>query len=106
MNDSKGPAAAQAANSFQTRHPAHEDLLAALNTESHFDYCRARIGTSSSSRSTERRQTSAGAVEMTNATWRKLMHLVHPDRHHASQNEDLANEMTKWLLEQRPRLKG
>jgi hypothetical protein len=43
---------------------------------------------------------------MTNATWRKLMHLVHPDRHHASQNEDLANEMTKWLLEQRPRLKG
>jgi hypothetical protein len=32
------------------------------------------------------------------------MLLIHPDKHHGGEAESLANEMTRWLLEQRSRL--
>lgn len=36
---------------------------------------------------------------MTMALWRKMVQLVHPDRHGNSED---ANEVTRWLIERRP----
>jgi hypothetical protein len=41
---------------------------------------------------------------MSDETWRKLLQLIHPDKHHGGQSQALANDMTRWLLEQRARL--
>jgi hypothetical protein len=41
---------------------------------------------------------------MSEATIRHLLLLVHPDKHHGGASEALANEMARWLLEQRERL--
>jgi hypothetical protein len=43
-------------------------------------------------------------VQMTDTIWRQLMMLIHPDKHIGGESEAMANEMTRWLLEQRPRL--
>jgi hypothetical protein len=42
---------------------------------------------------------------MTETIWRQLLRLIHPDKHHGSADERLANDLTRWLLDQRPRLK-
>ena len=36
------------------------------------------------------------------ATWRALLQLVHPDKHHGGALEVQANAATVWLLEHRP----
>lgn len=42
---------------------------------------------------------------MTEKQWRNLLLLVHPDKHHGGANEAAANDVTRWLLEQRARVK-
>jgi hypothetical protein len=44
-------------------------------------------------------------IEMTVTTWKQLLRLIHPDKHFGGEDEKLANTLTGWLLEQRPRLK-
>jgi hypothetical protein len=48
---------------------------------------------------------SQAGIEMTQKMWRHLLRLVHPDKHHGGEDERLANEATRWLLEQKPHLK-
>ncbi|HYK36952.1 hypothetical protein [Alloacidobacterium sp.] len=43
---------------------------------------------------------------MSATIWRQLLRLVHPDKHHGGEDERLANDLTVWLLEQRPKLEG
>jgi hypothetical protein len=75
-------------------------------TESHFAHCRYRIGGKSSARGRARAggPPPARGVEMTDTIWRQLIQLVHPDKHHGGNSEALANEVTKWLLQQKDRL--
>lgn len=46
-----------------------------------------------------------GGIAMTEATWRQLLRLIHPDKHHATADERLANDLTAWLIAQRPGLR-
>jgi hypothetical protein len=78
-------------------------------TESHFGHC----GNRNNSRYSEPppppppppppRWPEQG-VRMTDTVWRRLLLLIHPDKHHGGEAESLATEMTRWLLEQRSRL--
>ena len=72
-------------------------------TEAHFAHCKRRT-TRESSRNMPSRQPAAQGVPMTIREWKQLMRLVHPDLHRDRGNEELATEMTRWLLEQRERL--
>jgi hypothetical protein len=76
----------------------------ATSTQAHFKHCGRQIGSEPPPRSDYRYR--APGVEMSETVWRKLMQLVHPDRHNDSLDEQLAAEMTRWLLEQRSRLVG
>jgi hypothetical protein len=75
-------------------------------TEAHFKYCGRQLGGEASSPREYRSQPQG--VEMTPEIWRRLLFLVHPDKHSSSSGdvERLANEVTRWLLEQRDRLTG
>jgi hypothetical protein len=74
----------------------------AIETESHFSHCTRQTESASSARLG--RPPQAGGILMTERMWRHLLLLVHPDRHHGGDRELLANEVTKWLLQQRWRL--
>jgi hypothetical protein len=56
-------------------------------TESHFKHCHTRMGT------TDRQPPPGRGVEMTDTIWRQLIKLVHPDKHHGGNSEDLATEI-------------
>jgi hypothetical protein len=43
-------------------------------------------------------------IQIGETRWRLLVRLCHPDKHHGGADECLANDLTAWLLEQRPRL--
>ena len=69
-------------------------------TESHFAHCNRPAGKTSSR---DYRLPAQGVV-MSDTIIRRLLLLVHPDKHHGGASEALATEMTRWLLEQRERL--
>lgn len=74
--------------------------------ESHFGHCEEHSHT----RQRPREQPPAprpsrAGIEMTEAVWRQLLRLIHPDKHHGGADERLANDLTRWLIEQRARLK-
>lgn len=71
----------------------------AREAEAHFAYCKRRTTSESS-----RYQPAAQGVPMTIHEWKQLLRLIHPDLHRDRGNEELATEMTRWLLEQRERL--
>jgi hypothetical protein len=70
--------------------------------ESHFPYCVPHRGANH-----QHSHSDPGhppGIEMTETLWRQLLRLVHPDKHRGGEDERLANDLTRWLLEQRPRL--
>jgi hypothetical protein len=73
-------------------------------TESHFAHCSRRLGSEPPLGSRPIGQ--VRGVEMTQEIWRHLLLLVHPDKHHGGEVEQLANDVTRWLLQQRGRLTG
>jgi hypothetical protein len=73
--------------------------------ESHFSNCTKRDHARQWTRGQLREPRSQAGIEMTETVWRQLVRLVHPDKHHGGDDERLANDLTRWLLEQRPRLK-
>jgi len=44
-------------------------------------------------------------IQMSETIWRQLLRLIHPDKHHGTADERLANDLTGWLLDQRAHLK-
>jgi hypothetical protein len=66
-------------------------------------FCRRRSEDSAAQRPTQLEGTVAVLMNLT--FFRKLIRLVHPDRHQGGEDEKLANEVTAWLLEQRSRLR-
>jgi hypothetical protein len=63
-------------------------------TEAHFSHCRR----------TQPEPSHPAGIELTERRWRHLLLLVHPDKHHGGATEALANDVTRWLLEQRARV--
>ena len=80
----------------------------AMYTETHFGHC-SRSGRSSSRRHSSSSQLPPPppqtGITMTEKQWRNLLLLVHPDKHHGGASEAVANDVTRWLLEQRARVK-
>lgn len=75
--------------------PLQPFAACAMFTESHFGHCRR----------TRYEQPVPPGIELTEQRWRHLLLLVHPDKHSDhGEIEALANDCTRWLLEQRGRL--
>lgn len=67
--------------------------------EPHFGHCQGEAGPS-----TKPAPRPATGIEMPMTVWKGLLRFVHPDKHHGTTDEKLANDLTSWLLEQKPKL--
>lgn len=88
--------------------PLEPDSVRHGVAELHFGHCAGRGRTHARGREEYSRPappTPVMGIEMTVATWKQLLFLIHPDRFHGTSNERLATDLTRWLIEQRSRLK-
>src|SRR5271156_4326649 len=71
----------------------------------HFDYCQRRFNSQPPPPPRFRAGAPPQGIEIDQATWKQLLKLTHPDKHHGGEDERLATTVTQWLLEQRPKLR-
>lgn len=79
--------------------PLNVDAVEPGMMEPHFDSCADRSYNSGPVPTPP-----ADGIQMTTAIWKQLLRFTHPDKHHGTSDERLANDLTAWLIDQRSRL--